>query len=178
MTLQTEERDTTGTPEQSVSDYLARHPDFFERHPELLVNLELPHPRGQAVSLVERQMQALRGEVARHREQLAELIAVARENEQLNARLHRLTLTLIAAANFDEVINALEDKLHDDFRAEAVEIHLFSQAETERANDPEIPKWPAAQQAPQPGGGMSIRERLAAARGGITNGQQRENGGG
>ena len=46
--------------EQSVKDYLAAHPDFFENHASLLSSLHLPHSTGGAVSLVERQVSVLR----------------------------------------------------------------------------------------------------------------------
>ncbi|MCG7957540.1 MAG: DUF484 family protein, partial [Candidatus Thiodiazotropha taylori] len=54
---------------------------------------------------------------------------VARSNDQLQARMHRLTLELIDAATFEEVRNALEDELHDDFKADAVELRLFSSSQ-------------------------------------------------
>jgi uncharacterized protein YigA (DUF484 family) len=43
-----------------VADYLKTNPDFFNTHPDLLLELSLPHPTGQAVSLWERQNAALR----------------------------------------------------------------------------------------------------------------------
>lgn len=124
--------------EQTVVQYLQEQPDFFTRHPQLLQALDLSHQSGGAVSLIERQVKGLREEAARYRRQLEELVGVARENEELNRRIHLLTLTLIEAVSFDEVINALEDKLHEDFRAEAVELHLFSSAEADREAHPEL----------------------------------------
>ncbi len=124
--------------EQTVTLFLQQHPNFFDRYPELLKELELPHQSGNAVSLIERQVKNLRAETAQYRQQLDELITVARENEQLNQRLHTLTLTLIQAVNFDEVIDVLQDKLHEDFRADAVEVHLFSAAESAGETNPEL----------------------------------------
>jgi len=66
------------------------------------------------------------------------LIAVARENEQLNGRLHHLTLSLIDSVNFEEVVDALENMLHDDFRAEAVELHLYTAAEVDDEDNPDL----------------------------------------
>lgn len=138
MSSPPKQRDTTEGLEQTVTLFLQQHPDFFDRYPELLKELELPHQSGNAVSLIERQVKNLREEAARYRQQLDELIAVARENEQLNRRLHKLTLTLIHAVNFDEVIDVLQDKLHDDFQADAVELHLFSAAESSGETNPEL----------------------------------------
>ncbi|MES9843539.1 MAG: DUF484 family protein [Candidatus Sedimenticola sp. PURPLELP] len=115
--------------EQSIIDYLKSNPDFFERNQELLQELKITHDSGGAVSLIERQVLTLRDQNEQQKRQLEDFVSVARENELLNDRLHNLTLSLIDALNFDEVVNVLEDKLHDDFQAEAVELHLFSHAE-------------------------------------------------
>jgi hypothetical protein len=112
--------------ESLAADYLRRHPEFFERHRELLGELRVPHPSGRAVSLIERQVDALRDEIAHYRQQIETLVELARDNDLLTERLHRLTLALIDAADFAEVIELLEDHLHDEFKAEAVELKLFS----------------------------------------------------
>jgi uncharacterized protein YigA (DUF484 family) len=112
--------------ESRVAEYLRSQPEFFERHLDLLGELRLPHPSGRAVSLVERQLDALRDEAAHYRQQIDTLVGVARDNDLLNDRLHHLTLALIDAADFAEVVELLEDHLHDEFKAEAVELKLFS----------------------------------------------------
>ena len=112
--------------DQTVAAYLAENPDFFERHVELLTELRVPHASGSAVSLIEYQVNALRKQVRQYRNQLEGLITVARDNDALNGRLHRLTLALIDAATFDELLNTLQDELHDEFQADAVELRLFS----------------------------------------------------
>ena len=71
--------------EQAVHDYLAAHPDFFERHSTLLSSLHLPHASGGAVSLVERQVSVLRQKELKLQRQLRELLNVARENDTLRA---------------------------------------------------------------------------------------------
>jgi len=128
----------TDTIEKTVVDYLKANPDFFQRYPGILIDLELQHDSGDAISLVQRQIKHLREEAAGYKRQLEDLIAVARENQQLNEKLHQLTLTLIDAVNFDEVVDVLEDKLHDDFQAEAVELHLFSAAEAAGETNPDL----------------------------------------
>lgn len=138
MSPQSEQAPDIKNRETQVAGYLREHPDYFTRFPDLLRDLELPHQSGHAVSLIERQVSLLREESNHNRQQLDKFVAVARENEQLNQRLHHLTLTLIAAATFDEVVNALEDEFHDDFQAEAMELHLFSSAEADREANPEL----------------------------------------
>lgn len=138
MNLQSEQSCETENREETVAAYLRDNPDFFTHYPDLLRQLELPHRSGDAVSLIERQVKSLREETAGYKRKLEKLIVVARENEKLNERLHHLTLTLIAAATFDEVINALEDEFHDDFQAEAMELHLFSAVQADRDNNPDL----------------------------------------
>ncbi len=112
--------------ESQVVDYLNEHPDFLLRHPELLAEIEIPHESGGAVSLIERQVTSLRKQLRETRHRLKEVMEIAHHNHSLQERLHQLTLQLIDAATFDEVLNALEDDLHDDFKADAMELRLFS----------------------------------------------------
>jgi hypothetical protein len=112
--------------ERQVVDFLHEHPDFFLRHPQLLAEIEIPHESGAAVSLIERQVTSLRKQLRETRSRLKEVMEIAHHNHALQERMHRLTLELIDAATFDEVLNALEDELHDDFKADAMELRLFS----------------------------------------------------
>ena len=120
--------------EKEVADYLLAHPEFFERHLELLRDLRIPHPSsGQAISLLERQVMTLRDQVKRYRSQFDDLIQVARENDRLSRQLHELTLALIETHSLEEVLNTLQDELRSQFQADAVELRLFSTADLERA---------------------------------------------
>jgi uncharacterized protein YigA (DUF484 family) len=121
--------------EAQVADYLLNHRDFLLRHQEVLAELELPHETGAAVSLVERQVRVLREQAQQYRRQLEELIDVARDNDQLGRRLHRLTLALIEAEEFDELVNVLQDELRDQFKADAVELKLFAAKELQAHAD-------------------------------------------
>jgi uncharacterized protein YigA (DUF484 family) len=138
MNQQSEEILPEQDMETAVVEYLTRNGDFFERNPSLLNLLHLPHQSGGAVSLVERQVNSLRKQADDYKRQMEQFITVARENELLNERLHRLTLDLIDCIDFNEVVNTLQDKLRDDFRAEAVELHLYSQAEADLDSNPDL----------------------------------------
>jgi uncharacterized protein YigA (DUF484 family) len=123
--------------ETEIADYLIAHPDFFERHPDALAAIDIPHPTGDAVSLIERQVRTLRRQSINYRSQLEKLVAVARENDGLANRLHRLTLALIETQTFDEVLNTLQDELRDQFQADAVEMKLFASEQLEaHAHEP------------------------------------------
>lgn len=120
------------TPAQFVADYLIANPDFFNEYPELLSRLRIPHASGQAVSLVERQMQVLREKVEQMEDERADLIEIARSNVQVSDRIQDLTLALIGADTFDELVTALQDMLYDHFQVEAVELRLLSHGELEQ----------------------------------------------
>jgi hypothetical protein len=111
--------------EEAIHDYLADNPDFFERHADLLGTIRLPHSSGAAVSLVERQVSVLRQKDLKHERKLKELLAVARANDALAGKIHRLTLRLLGAADLSATLSSLEDALRADFDADQSILVLF-----------------------------------------------------
>ncbi len=110
--------------ESVIAGYLASHPDFFNRHTELLANLQVPHQAG-AASLIERQIAVLRDKSRDLEEQLNGLIRTARGNEQIVTRLQRFTLELMRANDINDVIATCQDVLRDDFNADYVSIRII-----------------------------------------------------
>lgn len=99
-----------------VLDRLARDPEFFERHPNALAQLRLPHARGTTtVTLVERQIEVLRERAQTADRKLAEFIAVARANEQLAEKIHRFARRLLRAKSLIDVLNEIDASLREDF---------------------------------------------------------------
>src|SRR5580698_3978822 len=94
----------------SVADYLQAYPDFFERNGPLLAKLRLPHLRdaGATVSLVERQVEVLRERNQTLERKLKELVEVARANDGLADRIHRMSQRLIRAHGLPETIGAID----------------------------------------------------------------------
>jgi len=90
--------DNNRSIEDIVSKYLRQNPDFLEREPSLLKYMELSHASGPAISLIEKQVQYLRGLNETLEQQLNQLIQVASDNEKLMTRLHQLTLDLMSTA--------------------------------------------------------------------------------
>jgi Uncharacterized protein conserved in bacteria len=129
MTTHNETNQTESqTSAEDIADYLARHPEFFRERPDLLGRLEIPHARGgQAISLVERQMRVLRDQNQKFRRQLHELIEIARQNEELARRMHKLALTLMDANEPVEVFTTLYDNLRRNFHADLVAVRLFAE---------------------------------------------------
>jgi uncharacterized protein YigA (DUF484 family) len=108
----------TPVSEDAIADYLQLNPDFFERHATLLTKLKLPHGRGvAAISLVERQVLALRDKNQALETRLRELIEVARGNDALAAKIHRLACRLIGAQSWPQLLESLEASLREDFGA-------------------------------------------------------------
>jgi uncharacterized protein YigA (DUF484 family) len=116
--------------EGSVAEFLLNSPDFFERNAVLLAKLRLPHLRneGSTVSLVERQIEVLRDRNQVLERKLKELIDVARSNDALAERIHRLSQRLIRARDLLQTVNAIEVSLREDFEARHVVLVLFTEA--------------------------------------------------
>jgi uncharacterized protein YigA (DUF484 family) len=105
-------------PEDTIADYLKAHPDFFQHHASLLSLMHIPHERGgSSVSLVERQVQVLREKNEKLERKLRELIEVARINDVLAEKIHRLVRRLVRAQGAVQLLEALETSLREDFDA-------------------------------------------------------------
>jgi len=113
--------------EDAVHDYLEANPDFFEQHGELLNSLRLPHVSGAAVSLVERQVSVLRQKDLKLERKLKDLIEVAHINDALGAKMHQLTLHLLAANDISETLEAIEAALRTGFNADLSVLVLFGE---------------------------------------------------
>ena len=110
-----------------IADYLQTHPDFFERNAALLAKLRLPHLReGTAtVSLVERQVEVLRERNQALERRLKELVDVARANDVLADRIHRLAQRLLRAGDLSATVAAIETSMREDFDAMHSVLVLF-----------------------------------------------------
>lgn len=101
---------------EAVANYLREHPDFFERNPELLADIQLPHASGQAISLIERQVGLLRERNDTLHEKLSELVETARDNDRLFEKTKRLVIALLEARTLPAMIEALYESLSADFQ--------------------------------------------------------------
>ena len=121
---------------EDVAHYLRAHPDFLSEHHELFTQLTVPHPQhgGQAISLAERQLHALRDKIRQLEVKLSELIRFGEENDDISTKVHRLSTALLAAGNVDSVRQALVDGLRDDFAVPHVSLKLWGVATTDDAN--------------------------------------------
>lgn len=117
-----------GVAEKDVVEFLLKHPRFFETNIDLLAELRLPHPSGNAVSLIERQVNILRDNNQGLEKKLNNLIQIARDNDKLNARIQKMALALMETTSLDEVFYAVQDSLRSEFMADSVTLRLFGAA--------------------------------------------------
>ncbi len=109
----------------AVAAYLRLHPDFFIQHPDVLADLEIRHEHGEAISLVAHQLSSLRERNAELKLRLSRLLDVARENDQLFARMRQLILRMLASDELDGLVVELLDGLRQDFSIEFAHLILF-----------------------------------------------------
>lgn len=111
--------------DETVHAFLESNPDFFEHHGELLNSLRLPHIAGGTVSLVERQVSVLRQKDLKLERQLKELLDVARANDLLGDKIHKLALSLMIAKDLAATLTICETALRVDFAASQAVLVLF-----------------------------------------------------
>ena len=107
-----------GVDDAQVVAFLRANPDFLARHPELFEILELRHATGAAVSLIERQVEILRGKSGRLEDRLKALLDAARDNELRAANVHHLARSLIRAPTLAATVTALRKCLREDFNVD------------------------------------------------------------
>ncbi len=111
---------------EAVAAWLQAHPEFFDDHAGLFASLKVPHPHtGQAVSLGERQIVALRERQHVLERQLATLTRTARHNQQIAMRLHEWTLQLLAETLPAQLPERVRQGLADIFEVPEVALRLW-----------------------------------------------------
>ncbi len=114
-----------GLQAMDVAEYLRRHPDFLKNFPDLAQELVMPREHGPAASLTAYQLEALRARNQELNERLADLIAIASDNEQLMVRVHSLTLTLLRVNTLEETCRSFVAALNEDFHTDLVCLALL-----------------------------------------------------
>ena len=131
--------------EEDVVDYLRRHPEFFERQPQSLAGMKLNHPTGGgAISLVERQVTVLRQKNTELERKLKDLISVAKVNDGLVKRMHKLAVTLLGEPDISRRLTALESNLREQFAAEQAVLVLFDDVAMGQKSNQRFCAWFAA----------------------------------
>jgi hypothetical protein len=112
--------ESSQSEEAKVIDFLQKNPDVLESYPEVFTALSIPHYGGDVVSLVERQLKILRNENQALKTKLSELVSIARENEELNQRFHRLSIELMSANQLHDVLAMVQDQVQTFFYTDYV----------------------------------------------------------
>ncbi|NRT54505.1 DUF484 family protein [Sphaerotilus uruguayifluvii] len=115
--------------EDDIASYLVQTPGFFERHAELLANVELANPHGQrAVSLQQRQMEMLRERIHGLERRIMEMIRHGQENAALSDRLHQWIRGLMLVSDPRDLPELLVIDLQEQFRIPQAAIRLWDVA--------------------------------------------------
>lgn len=113
--------------EQDLAAYLAEHPDFFERHAELLAGVQLQSPHGnRAVSLQERQMEMMRDKMRVLEHRLADLMRNAAENEAISGRLLAWIRAMLLERNPAELPHVLIREIQQQFQLPQAAMRLWN----------------------------------------------------
>jgi uncharacterized protein YigA (DUF484 family) len=109
-----------------IAQFLRTHPEFFDRHPDLLEAIYVPHPHGgRAIPLAERQILTLREKAKLLEAKLGELIRFGEDNDAIGEKVHRLSLALLGARDFRSAANALYFHLREDFAVPHVALRVW-----------------------------------------------------
>ncbi|WIG57068.1 MAG: hypothetical protein OJF61_002856 [Rhodanobacteraceae bacterium] len=108
-----------------IAEYLRQHPRFLEHFPDVATELVMPRENGPAASLAAYQLEALRARNRELNDRLAELVAIAGDNEQLMVRVHTLTIGLLRDDNLPDVLKSFVGALNEDFHSDLVRVLLF-----------------------------------------------------
>ncbi|MDP2431556.1 MAG: DUF484 family protein [Pseudomonadota bacterium] len=123
------------SPEQ-INEFLKLNPEFFLGHPELLTEITVPHPySGQAISLGERQVLALRDKSRGLEIKLREFIQFAEENDAIGDKLHKLSLDLMRAKTLEAVLQSFYLDLSESFSVPHTAVRIWT------ANAPDMPEF-------------------------------------
>ncbi len=110
--------------EQQISDFLRENPDFFLRHPELIEQLQLPPQHGGdgVVDLQNFMLRKLQTDNVRLRHDNAGLIDNGRETMTAQQRIHAACISVLAAANLEDLLHVIASDLPLHLGIEAVSL--------------------------------------------------------
>ena len=115
--------------EASIAEYLQQHPEFFERHAQLLNTVQLSSGLGQrAVSLQERQAEMLREKIKGLEQRIMEMVRNSSENLAIAHKIHRWSCALAAVADVRQLPHAIADGIQKEFDVPQVSIRVWDVA--------------------------------------------------
>ena len=112
--------------ENDIAGFLARTPDFFERHAELLASVQLSSGHdGRAISLPERQASLLRGKIKALETRVVEMIRHGQDNLVIAGKMQSWTRRLLQTAQARDLPGAIVQGLASEFQIPQAAIRLW-----------------------------------------------------
>jgi len=126
-----------------VIKFLSDNPDFFLKNPDALEKLEIKHETGEAVSLIEKQVEIIKKKNLLSNTKLSEFLSNAEYNQQLFIKVQKLVLQILNEKNIEELSKLTEAFFEKELGTEICKIYFFTQEElfelsNERIITPEI----------------------------------------
>lgn len=116
--------------EDDIAHFLVSTPDFFERHAELLAQVQLSSGHGdRAVSLQERQAELLRDKIKALELRVVEMIRHGKENAAITAKLQGWTVKLLQATQARHLPEAIVQGLTSEFLIPQAALKLWGLSE-------------------------------------------------
>jgi uncharacterized protein len=119
-----------------VARYLRENPAFFETYADMLADISIPHPHGgRAIPLSDRQMLTLREKSRALESRLTELLQIGEENDAIGEKMHRLSLALLAAPDWQSLVSVLYMHLREDFAVPHAALRVWGSGAPEGARE-------------------------------------------
>ena len=116
--------------EDDIAHFLVSTPDFFERHAELLAEVQLSSGHGaRAVSLQERQAGLLRDKIKALEGRVVEMIRHGKENAAITAKLQGWTVRLLQTTQARHLPEAIVQGLTAEFQIPQAALKLWGLSE-------------------------------------------------
>src|SRR5256885_16702289 len=108
-----------------IAIFLRTNPEFFDKHPELLESIHVPHPYGgRAIPPAERPTVALREKLKLAEGKLGELIQFGEENDAISEKVHRLSTALVGSGGFPRPAQTPDFHLREGFALPHIALRL------------------------------------------------------
>ncbi|MDB2628479.1 DUF484 family protein [Gammaproteobacteria bacterium] len=114
---------------KEVELYLLENTDFFLSRESLVSELSFKHNAQGATSLLEMQVRKLRDEQSRLMDMLSGFVSTGKENEELFFKSKNLTLSVIAAKDFDEVKKTVELFFEQNFEIDSCILEILTDSQ-------------------------------------------------
>ncbi|MDA8655633.1 DUF484 family protein [Gammaproteobacteria bacterium] len=114
---------------KEVELYLLENKDFFLSRESLVSELSFKHDAQGATSLLEMQVRKLRDEQSRLMDMLSGFVSTGKENEELFFKSKNLTLSVIAAKDFDEVKKTVELFFEQNFEIDSCILEILTDSQ-------------------------------------------------